>query len=252
MNTAARPALNACDVNAGKRSSADRSGVRTALPDSYAAMHGPSPRLVCSCSYRSASGLDAATYRGRVPGAINVTPAPVIGRISTVRCTRWSRIPWMGKSVAIVRAKSLRTSARSWLVWSDGLSKPGPRASPSEGSDTSPARDQPRLRRGIRATRTLEAICKTPQQAHETPSSIRWGAVRMFGGLVRAARASCAGGGLPANPCKELRPAFMQISTNYCPLRDKCQTSGHPGMSGPPARESLRLERFMRTAEPSR
>ena len=49
-------------------------------------------------------------YCGALPAEIKVTPAAVIGRISTMRPTRWSRIRWIGKSVASVRAKSLRTA----------------------------------------------------------------------------------------------------------------------------------------------
>ena len=41
---------------------------------------------------------------------MSVTPAPVIGMRSTMRSTRWSRMPWIGKSVTIVRANSLNTS----------------------------------------------------------------------------------------------------------------------------------------------
>ena len=37
---------------------------------------------------------------------MRVTPAALIGSTSTIRSTRCSRIPWMGKSVSIVRANS--------------------------------------------------------------------------------------------------------------------------------------------------
>ncbi len=47
--------------------------------------------------------------RGAVVGEIKVTPAASIGRTSTMRRTRWSRIPWIGKSVRRVCANSLRT-----------------------------------------------------------------------------------------------------------------------------------------------
>jgi hypothetical protein len=42
----------------------------------------------------------------------------VMGMISTIRCTRWSKIPWIGKSVRTVRANSLRTteSCRSFVM----------------------------------------------------------------------------------------------------------------------------------------
>ena len=82
----------------------------TAFPESYAVRHGPSPRSVCRRSKRRALSSDAATYRGASPVEINVTPAAVIGRTSTMRRTRCSRIPWIGNSVAIVRANSLSTA----------------------------------------------------------------------------------------------------------------------------------------------
>ena len=64
MNTAISPSATARGANVGKRSSMRRSGTATALPVSNAAMHGPSPSSVCSCSKRSAASSDAATYRG--------------------------------------------------------------------------------------------------------------------------------------------------------------------------------------------
>ena len=46
---------------------------------------------------------------GAVDGEMSVTPAASTGRMSTIRRTRWSRIPWIGKSVSRVRANSLST-----------------------------------------------------------------------------------------------------------------------------------------------
>ena len=59
---------------------------------------------------RSANQLGEAVDVGF---EISETPAASMGRMSTIRRTRWSKIPWIGKSVTSVRANSLRTVARS-------------------------------------------------------------------------------------------------------------------------------------------
>ena len=78
-------------------------------------MHGPCPIWVCSLSKRSADASEAAMKCGAVPAEIRVTPAALTGSTSTIRSTSRSRIPWIGKSVTIVRANSASTADNfSW------------------------------------------------------------------------------------------------------------------------------------------
>ena len=59
----------------------------------------------------SASSSDVAMYRGGSPGEMTVTPADETERISTMLSANRSKMPWIGKSVIIVRANSTSTAA---------------------------------------------------------------------------------------------------------------------------------------------
>ena len=75
---------------------------------------------------------------GDFPAESNVTPAALIGKTSTTRRTKWSRIRWMGKSVISVRANSLSTDERvsSLTIRPPGITHKGP-AHGLDGNDSS-------------------------------------------------------------------------------------------------------------------
>ena len=53
-----------------------------------------------------------------------MTPAPLTGRMSTILRTRWSKMPCIGKSEAMVRANSLSTSTSCRSVATTVASSP--------------------------------------------------------------------------------------------------------------------------------
>ena len=127
VNTAANPPAMAGGQNFGNRRSRRRLVTATGRPLKKAATHGPSFRSVCSCSNLRALPSDAAMYRGALSSERSVTPAEVIGRTSTIRPTRRSNMPCIGKSVRSVRANSMRTSDRSFTSPKEALpSRMGP------------------------------------------------------------------------------------------------------------------------------
>ena len=113
-----QPASSAAGANCGNRSSVAQVRHRDGLPGPVRRQARPLAELGLQLARSAAPTRPTPRCSaGRRPGEISVTPAAVTGRTSTMRSTRWSRIPWIGKSVTSVRANSLNTAeVFSWTT----------------------------------------------------------------------------------------------------------------------------------------
>ena len=88
VNTAASPDSSARGANAREAILESQIRDRDARPGVVGRKARPLAQLGLQLLIAQRRRVDAATYRGSSPGAISVTPAAVIGRMSTIRLTR--------------------------------------------------------------------------------------------------------------------------------------------------------------------